>query len=274
MGISVQKSTNYWQAFVPPQALRLPQALCLPRALGQLTALCLLLVFAQAAHAASGETPQFPTPKMSVDEIQALAVNHAKQHYSKEPAGNSRVEITAGKMDSRLALHRCSQPIELTMQSASTRASRTLVKTRCNGDKPWAIFVPLNIETWQTVVTTTRPLKRDEEIMPDDVALREMQLNQSADHYLTSINHAIGKLASRNIKNNTALSNRQLRIPKLVKRGDEVVIVTNSGAISVRMMGEALADGKKGEQIAVRNLRSTRIIKARVVERGKVRVDS
>jgi flagella basal body P-ring formation protein FlgA len=51
-----------------------------------------------------------------------------------------------------------------------------------------------------------------------------------------------------------------------------VVIRAQTGAVNVVMPGEAMADGVPGEQIRVRNLRSQRIIKARVVEPGAVQV--
>lgn len=43
--------------------------------------------------------------------------------------------------------------------------------------------------------------------------------------------------------------------------------------INVKMPGEALSDGAPGQQIRVRNLRSQRIIKARVIEPGTVEVN-
>ena len=47
---------------------------------------------------------------------------------------------------------------------------------------------------------------------------------------------------------------------------------SSSGTVNVRMPGEALTDGAPGEQINVRNLRSQRVVRARVVGPGQVEV--
>ena len=57
-----------------------------------------------------------------------------------------------------------------------------------------------------------------------------------------------------------------------MRKGDQVVIRAKTNAINVFMPGEALSDGVPGEQIRVRNLRSQRIVRARVVEPGTAEV--
>jgi len=213
-------------------------------------------------------------PTLAIADLQAQAIAYATSHYKNNQQGFSRVDIRADRMDSRLALHRCSEPLTMEIPNINARANKLLVKTRCNGDKPWAIFVPLRVDLWKTVVTTTRPLKRGALVGAQDVALKETMLANINGHYLTSTEQAIDKVTTQNISSGAAVSARQLSAPKLVKRGDEVTIVSQSGTVTVRMTGKALADGKMHDQISVRNLRSDRVIKARVVDRGKVRIDS
>ena len=58
----------------------------------------------------------------------------------------------------------------------------------------------------------------------------------------------------------------------LVKRRDVVRIVARSRFLRVSATGEALQDGRRGQFIRVRNLRSGRVIVARVVDAGMVEV--
>ena len=214
---------------------------------------------------------------MSATEIQNLTLEYAQHHFVKSysnDADNSRVEVSAARLDPRLKLSRCSQPLEFEPQNSNPRAGRVLVKLRCTGQKPWAIYVPLNIQIWKTVVTATRPLRRGDNISQKDVTLREVKLKHTSAHYLTQLEHAIGQVLTRDTAEASPLASNYLKKPKLVKRGDNVLIVTKSGSVSVEMMGTALADGEKNQQIAVRNQHSERIIKARVIERGKVQVGS
>ncbi len=66
------------------------------------------------------------------------------------------------------------------------------------------------------------------------------------------------------------LSARQLVAPIAVNKGDEVKIRSGDGPVAVSMNGTALGDGMPGEQIAVRNVQSERVIKAWVVAPGLV----
>ena len=55
-------------------------------------------------------------------------------------------------------------------------------------------------------------------------------------------------------------------LPSLTAQG------ARSGAINVRMPGEALSNGGMREQIRVKNLNSQRVIKAQVMAPGQVEV--
>ncbi|QEL54722.1 flagellar basal body P-ring formation chaperone FlgA [Chromobacterium paludis] len=67
-----------------------------------------------------------------------------------------------------------------------------------------------------------------------------------------------------------ALRRRQLAAPLLVKRGATVRIVARQDGIEVTVSGEALANGKQGEIIAVRNLDSGKTLRARVSSADEV----
>ncbi|WP_068760288.1 flagellar basal body P-ring formation chaperone FlgA, partial [Oleiphilus sp. HI0128] len=79
-----------------------------------------------------------------------------------------------------------------------------------------------------------------------------------------------GMVARRSIRPGSTIQPGHLTPPKLVKRGDNVVIVASNSAISVRMNGTAMTDGALGQQIPVQNLQSKRVVKARVSEPGLV----
>lgn len=66
------------------------------------------------------------------------------------------------------------------------------------------------------------------------------------------------------------LRRKQLQAPQLVKRGDEVRIVARQDGIEVSNAGEALANGRMGEVIRVRNVGSGKVISARVSAGGEV----
>lgn len=237
------------------------------RALRQLYTLPALLVLSLHANAAN-QTEQI-TP-LGADEIQNLALAYANEALTAQAGTDSRFELGRASMDRRLSLRRCSEDLDFELQRNPARAGRMLVKVRCNDQKPWAIFVPLQFQQWKTVVTATRPLLRNHTIGPEDIELREVALDRPGEQYLPQIKLALGQLTTRNIEAGKPLKNNILKAPKLVKRGDQVVIIASNGSVSVKMNGKAMADGRRNEQITVQNLSSKRLIKARVVDRGTV----
>lgn len=82
-----------------------------------------------------------------------------------------------------------------------------------------------------------------------------------------------GKVARISIPKGIVVTNRMIESPKLVKRGDPVVIVAGNGDVEITATGEALMDGQVNMVIRVKNLDSQKVIAARVTEKGKVIVE-
>ena len=57
-----------------------------------------------------------------------------------------------------------------------------------------------------------------------------------------------------------ALSDRNLKPPVIVKRGQQVTLLARTSSYEVRMNGKAMMDGVAGQRIRVRNDRSERIV--------------
>ena len=208
--------------------------------------------------------------KIGGAEIQAQALAFTRAQLAGSANPGNRIELGAGKVDPRLAMPRCSSPLEFEPQQQNARGDRLLVKVRCTDAQPWALFVPLQYRQWAQALVATRSIARGQTVVADDVALREMPVQQLAGAYLQQPAQAIGMLATRSIAANAALSPAQLTAPKVIKRGDQVAKVASVGSVQVRMAGTAMADGKRDQQIRVKNQRSNRIIKARVVSAGLV----
>ena len=94
-------------------------------------------------------------------------------------------------------------------------------------------------------------------------------LNQG---YLTALKQALGKKLTRPLQPDHVIAPTHVQIAEAIRKGDQVVISARSGGMSVRMPGEALSDGIIGKQISVRNQRSNRVVRARVVGPGQVEV--
>jgi len=90
--------------------------------------------------------------------------------------------------------------------------------------------------------------------------------------YLTSLDQAVGQKLTRPVVTDQVITLVHLEQAEVVRKGDHVVISASSGALQVKMPGEALSNGGMSEQIRVKNLNSNRVIKARVTAPGQVEV--
>ena len=209
---------------------------------------------------------------ISAEEISRQALHYAQSTAEEisENTANSRYKSLP--LDSRLRLTRCQKALDFSLPRHNARASRQLVKVRCNDRKGWAIFVPLSVEHWQTVVVARHSLARNQRLGRDDVELKSVDTRTLGNHYLTQIAQVEGKLLRRALRAGSALDEQLLTKEKWIKRGDEVMIIARSAGISAKMAGVALADGGENEQILVKNQHSKRRLKATVIAPGKVAV--
>lgn len=122
-------------------------------------------------------------------------------------------------------------------------------------------------------MVAVQPLKRAHVLEDADIALVERDVGLLTQGYLTDPARVVGQKLRRPVVNDQVLAPVFLEQAEAVRKGDQVVILARTATINVKMPGEALSDGAPGQQIRVRNLRSQRIIKARVIEPGTVEVN-
>ncbi|NVZ19700.1 flagellar basal body P-ring formation chaperone FlgA [Pseudomonas costantinii] len=183
-----------------------------------------------------------------------------------------RYEIQVNQLDPRLRMPMCDKELTATLESPAQPIGRVTVKVRCDGASPWTVFVPAQVKLFRDVVVVTRPLKRTGIIGFEDVTLRERDISLINQGYLTSVDQAIGQKLTRPMVTDQVITLVHLEQAEVIRKGDQVVISASSGALSVKMPGEALSNGGMSEQIRVKNLNSNRVIKARVTAPGQVEV--
>lgn len=183
-----------------------------------------------------------------------------------------RYEIQVNQLDPRLRMPMCDKELTASLESPAKPLGRVTVKVRCEGSSPWTVFVPAQVRLFRDVVTTARPLRRTGIVEPQDVVLRERDISAISQGYLTSLDQAIGQRLTRPMVADQVVTLVHLEQAEVIRKGDQVVITARSGTLSVRMPGEALANGGMAEQIRVKNLNSQRVIKAQVTAPGQVEV--
>ncbi len=208
-------------------------------------------------------------PTQSLDEIRQAAHDFVLTHF-KERRAPPRVEV--GRLDRRLRLAPCASDLEAFLPPGSRRLGNIVVGVRCAEPKPWSLYVPARVRLLRRVLVLARPVARGTTLTAGDVRLETRDVDSLTAGYLVDPAEVVGMRTARNLKLGQPLNRLVLSIPKLVRRGQRVLLLAQGSGLKVRMQGEALKDGAHGDRVRVRNLRSKREVEGVVTAAGIVEV--
>lgn len=185
----------------------------------------------------------------------------------------SNVEAHAINMDQRLRLAKCEQPLEAFANSNTQNIARTTIGVRCNGAKPWTLYVPVTISAVAEAVFTTRPLIRGEDLQLEHLEIRQVPLDKLPSKYFSNTGQLGGMALARSVNSGVILTLNTVKPRLMVQQGQEVMILASTRGIQVRMSGIALKNGASGDLIPIRNIKSGRTIQAIVLSDSTVTVN-
>lgn len=120
------------------------------------------------------------------------------------------------------------------------------------------------------VTVLTRPLGRGEIIRRGDLDVQRVPLSRARRLEPALPEDLIGFETRRAMRPGVPVAASDVRPPTLINRNDRVVIVLQTGRLSISADGRAMQAGAEGDTISVINAHSKRVIDARVIGRGRV----
>jgi len=207
--------------------------------------------------------------------IQSLASikQAAKAFLSEQTATmDGEVEVSIGRLDPRLRLRQCAQPLNGFWPKGARKIGNVTVGIRCDGAQSWSIYTRGKVSVFDNVVVASRPLGRGGVLGAADVELRREDLTGLSGGYFSQVAEVTGMELRRSVRVGTVLNRSMLKAPVLIRRGEKVTITADNGSVAVRMEGKALSAGAKGDVITVQNLSSGQRVEAEVVAPGRVKV--
>jgi len=225
----------------------------------------LILTSSVALLAGQSQASEF----QALDDIRKAATDFAAQ---KIVTNRQNSTIETGRLDPRLRLNKCEQPLTVTPLSQRNNSANMTVIVKCETDKPWTVYIPIKVKTYITIAVANRPLSRHMPISKADISFEQREISRLSRSYFESPDNLIGRSPKRSLTKGSVISPRDLDIKKVISKGSRISILAETNGISVRMPGLALADAGKGEQIQVQNLSSKRKILATVMAPGIVKV--
>lgn len=153
---------------------------------------------------------------------------------------------------------------------AATKNSTGSVEVSCPGGAGWRLFVPVKVRRSQQVLVLNRGVAAGQPIPGEALTVETRDAGRLVGAAAGDPALAIGKLARRTLMAGSVLLAGDLLSPRLVRRGDSVVLVSRRGTVEVRMAGKALGSAGEEERILVENVSSRRVVQGIVGADGNV----
>ncbi len=170
-------------------------------------------------------------------------------------------------VDSQLRMAACTQPL------ATIVAGPASVAVRCADTPGWQVYVPVRVRREADVVVLAKPVRGDEPIGPEHLAVQRRELGAKDVAAITDPTAVVGKRLRKAMPAGAVLGQDDVDGEAALKRGDPVTLVSRAGGMEVRMGGRVLGAGRVGSTVSVENTASRRIIRGRVIGPGVVEVN-
>jgi flagellar basal body P-ring formation protein FlgA len=235
----------------------------------QLLLVCVGLTGAWLTGSVSGVVPGEPGLESRA------AIRAAAESLIRAQLGGVAMSITvqAQDPDSRLRLAHCATPLAATLLAGVQLGPRSEVRVSCTAQgTPWAIYVPVSIESDVNVLVLREGVLRGSRVAPEQVATETRHVQGLPMGYITDINGLQHYTLARSAAAGTALTADLMVADLVVRAGQEVTLVAQGPGISVRATGKALEDGREGGRIRVQNLTSQKVVQGVVDPSGTIQV--
>ncbi|KPN17396.1 hypothetical protein AO715_04925 [Xanthomonas sp. Mitacek01] len=215
---------------------------------------CLPALLLAAPFASAQQAPPAPQP---LDTIRAAALQAVG---GPDATGEAR-------LDSRLRLAACSQPLE------AVATGPRIAQVRCGDTPGWRLYVPVTLRREADVVVVTGPVRAGEPIDPARLSVQRREVGQLDGAVFSDPAELAGRIPARSLGAGDVLTGNDVQAGQPVKRGDPVVLVSRAGGVEVRQPGIAMGAARVGERVAVQNTGSSKVVRGRLTpETGVVEV--
>ncbi|MBE7928133.1 flagellar basal body P-ring formation protein FlgA [Pseudomonas saudiphocaensis] len=153
---------------------------------------------------------------------------------------------------------------------APSAMERQQLQVRCTEAPGWSVNATGQAHVFLPAVHAEGLIDRGQTLTAGDLKLQRINIAKARRGYYNRLEEVVGLTAKRRIRAGQTITPTLLEQSMAVKRGQPVKIIASHDGIEASTSGEALADGQPGDVIRVRNVRSEKVIDAKVLEAGVV----
>ena len=183
----------------------------------------------------------------------------ARQAAESVAAPAHHVAPPAAVVDPYLRLAACDLPLQASAGNYRAGARRLTVQVECAGQVRWRVWVPVTLKLRVPVVVASRPVPRGALLGLDDLTLVDRESDGSNQH-AADPRSLVGRRARSDIPAGQPIGAANTTAEQLVRRGQQVTLLTTGSGISVSGRGVAQSDGGLGSRIRVRSMSSDRVV--------------
>ena len=125
---------------------------------------------------------------------------------------------------------------------------------------------------YDKVLVASRDLPLEHVIERGDLRMEEREIESRANVYVTDFADIIGQVPARVIKEGTSITENMLQSPFVMEAGASITLLANHNGIQVRAEGVAMQRGRTGKIIRVRNAKSRKVLRGRVLDATTVEI--
>ncbi|WP_284382109.1 flagellar basal body P-ring formation chaperone FlgA [Litoribrevibacter albus] len=229
---------------------------------------CAMVLLSLSTSTLAAGTVGYQTQDVQV--IPELMVNFITNEMTTAGINTTDLDFYPQKISQRLKLPNCKAPLDFYKEGSKTSFyGRNTIKVSC-ATPNWSFYSSVTVKAYGQVLTAASPISKDEIITQEHLQITRMDRSKITGNSLTDASSILGLSAKRPIRQGQILKAQQFEQPKLIERGDGVIIQAVGKAMTVSTAGEALSHGRLGENIRVRNIKSDREIIAKVKSKDTV----
>ena len=128
------------------------------------------------------------------------------------------------------------------------------------------------LSVYDRVLVAMTDIRAEGEISAANTRLEERAVDTPPELTLTDFTRLEGRVAGRYIRKDATITPSMLAMPLVMHAGNAVELILDANGIVVRAEGVALEPGRVGYEIRVRNVRSGKILRGKVIDGATVRI--
>jgi flagella basal body P-ring formation protein FlgA len=111
-------------------------------------------------------------------------------------------------------------------------------------------------------------------LTPADIEMRKVTVQMAESNGLADISQLVGKQLQRQSRQGMMLRPADVVEPQLVSRNETVTVYFRAGAMTLTVKGQALNAAAKGQDVAVLNLTTKKVVHGQAMSQGAVEINS